>query len=108
MALNSVGGAWWKEGENGEFLSLSIDDGKDGRVYFLAFANENKEGKQPDFIIYQTVDDDDEGGKPAPKRGGSGNRGSGGSGKGSGGFKSGKRGGRKPSSGGRRGGGTFG
>ncbi len=52
----SIGGIWIKQGQKGEFLSISIDIGEGVKKSFLAFRNDyKKEGdKAPDYKIYES------------------------------------------------------
>jgi hypothetical protein len=66
MALKPVGAAWIKQGDAGEWLSISLtlEDlekcvPKDGRINLLCFkAKEKKKEMSPDHIIYRRADDE--------------------------------------------------
>ena len=50
MGNQSVGGIWVKRAKNGkEYFSISIGDQR-----YVAFPNDKKEGKQPDYRILES------------------------------------------------------
>lgn len=44
-----IGGAWIKHGDQGDFISVSIQIPFLGELNFALFPNKNKEGMQPDY-----------------------------------------------------------
>lgn len=68
MALKNSGGMWIREGKKSKFLSGVFEpNGKNGPKYkFMAFKNTEKEGKQPDYRIVMSDDDQQEGSSGDP------------------------------------------
>ena len=58
MALKKVGSLWAQKSKEGkEYFSGSLDLGVGGEARVMVFANQKKEGKQPDYSISIATDD---------------------------------------------------
>jgi uncharacterized protein (DUF736 family) len=58
MALKKVGSLWSQKSKEGkEYMSGSLDLGVGGEARVMVFANQKKEGKQPDYTISIATDD---------------------------------------------------